>query len=222
MMIGNGASGSDVLVWQRFLLIEGMSLPHGADGQFGGETIAVTKAFQTRKGLAESGILDTGMLAAARGEGFAAWDDNAAPGPTAPAVTGPNWPLKPSLNSPTPASEQVVLGPLAFTGREGSDDIIIIITNDFMTSIESVTVPQLRNVNAPKNATIQWHRKVTPQLLAQWSAWERLGLLSRVLGWSGSFAPRFVRPMADQLVPSPEHRSLSNHAFGAAFDINAE
>ena len=56
-MIANGAKGSDVLAWQRFLLVEGIVLPHGADGVFGCETVTGTKAFQTRHGLAETGAL---------------------------------------------------------------------------------------------------------------------------------------------------------------------
>lgn len=220
-MIGNRAKGSDVLVWQRFLLTEGLTLPHGADGQYGAETIAATKAFQTREGLAETGDLDDPTLSAARAEGFVAWDDHAAAIPTAEGVASPDWPPRPSLRSPTVASQQAVLGPLEYTGHSGTDEIVI--TNDFLDNIQPVMVPQLKNVmDAPKSATISWHRKVTPQLLALWSTWERLGLLARVLGWGGSFDARFVRPMAGHPVPPPDQRSLSNHAFGAAFDINVE
>ncbi len=41
-------------------------------------------------------------------------------------------------------------------------------------------------------------------------AWESAGLMDRILTWGGSFVPRLVRGGA----------SLSNHACGAAFDIN--
>jgi hypothetical protein len=221
-MIGNGTKGGDVLVWQRFLLVEGFALPHGADGQFGAETVTATKSFQTRHGLAETGALDDPTLAAARREGFLPADDGAAPVPTAAGILKPDWPPPPSLRSPTVQSQQLALGPLEYVGRPGTDEITI--TNDFeKKNIIVVTIPQLQAVmGASKNFTIRWHRGAEAQLLALWSAWEHSGLLSRVLQWGGSYEPRFVRPQAGQPVPPPEHRSLSNHAFGAAFDINVE
>jgi hypothetical protein len=44
-----------------------------------------------------------------------------------------------------------------------------------------------------------------------WADWERAGLLHLVLTWHGSYVARFVRG---------SDRTLSNHAFGSAFDIN--
>lgn len=43
-----------------------------------------------------------------------------------------------------------------------------------------------------------------------WAAWEQVGLLAHVLSYAGSFEPRFQRGST----------TLSNHAFGTAFDIN--
>ena len=220
-MIANGAKGSDVLAWQRFLLVEGIVLPHGADGEFGGETVSGTKSFQTRHGLAETGALNDDTLAAALSDGFVSPDQTAAPVPTDPALLKPDWPPPPSLRSPTVQSQQSIFGPLAYTGTAGTDDIII--TNNFAENIVGVDVPQLRGVwHAPKNGAVRWHKKAADQLRELWSAWERLGLLARVLQWEGSYAPRFIRPQAGQPVPPPEQRTLSNHAFGAAFDINVE
>ena len=42
---------------------------------------------------------------------------------------------------------------------------------------------------------------------------ERDGLISLVRSWGGSFVPRYVRGSAT---------NLSNHAWGTAFDIDAE
>jgi hypothetical protein len=50
-------------------------------------------------------------------------------------------------------------------------------------------------------------------LKALWEDWERADLLDRILSYDGSFVPRFIRGSATQ---------LSNHAFGSAFDINAD
>jgi hypothetical protein len=49
-----------------------------------------------------------------------------------------------------------------------------------------------------------------------WQAWERAGLLDRILSFQGGFVPRFVRNTAGR-----NPRPLSNHAWGTAFDINA-
>ena len=57
-----------------------------------------------------------------------------------------------------------------------------------------------------------FNRKAAPQLQALWAAWEKAGLLDRVLTFDGSFVPRLIRG---------SKASLSCHAFGAAFDINA-
>lgn len=57
-----------------------------------------------------------------------------------------------------------------------------------------------------------FNRKAAPQLQALWAAWEKAGLLDRILTFDGSFVPRLIRG---------SQASLSCHAFGAAFDINA-
>ena len=46
-----------------------------------------------------------------------------------------------------------------------------------------------------------------------WLQWEKEGLLDRILTFDGSFVPRFIRGSTS---------TLSNHAFGTAFDINAQ
>lgn len=40
-------------------------------------------------------------------------------------------------------------------------------------------------------------------------------MLDRVIIWNGSYSPRFIRGRKDDTADS-----LSNHAFGTAFDIN--
>jgi hypothetical protein len=42
-------------------------------------------------------------------------------------------------------------------------------------------------------------------------AWEDAGLRNRLLTWAGGFVPRFVRG---------SRTTLSNHAWGTAFDVN--
>ncbi len=75
-----------------------------------------------------------------------------------------------------------------------------------------VEIRQLKGVKgAPRGGKVTFHRAAGAQLQALWEAWEEEGLLDRISSWSGSFVARFVRGNT---------RSLSNHAFGSAFDIN--
>nr|MCU0228094.1 M15 family metallopeptidase [Bryobacterales bacterium] len=72
--------------------------------------------------------------------------------------------------------------------------------------------PQLAGFrNAKRNGDVQFHKLVAAQLVNLWQAWESEGLLDRVLSFEGSYVPRFIRG---------SRTTLSNHAFGSAFDIN--
>jgi len=57
-----------------------------------------------------------------------------------------------------------------------------------------------------------FHRMVRPRFEELVAAWEEEGLLGDILSWNGSYASRFVRG---------SKASVSAHAYGAAFDINA-
>lgn len=64
-----GDKGSAVKEMQNLLLKHGYSLPqHGADGEFGDETLAAVKAFQSAKGLSVDGIVGTNTWAALRAD----------------------------------------------------------------------------------------------------------------------------------------------------------
>lgn len=81
-------------------------------------------------------------------------------------------------------------------------------------NILTVDILQLNGVDmgGPTcSGRIKFHRFALAQLQGMWAAWEVAGLLDRVLTYGGSFVPRFIRGSS---------RSLSNHAFGSAFDIN--
>jgi peptidoglycan hydrolase-like protein with peptidoglycan-binding domain len=58
-MLRRGDKGDDVQAWQESLLKMGYSLPnYGADADFGGETEAATRTFQSASKLTASGIVD--------------------------------------------------------------------------------------------------------------------------------------------------------------------
>ncbi len=58
---------------------------------------------------------------------------------------------------------------------------------------------------------VRFHRLAIAQLESLWRDWRDAGLLDRVRTYAGSYVPRFIRGST---------RTLSNHAYGSAFDIN--
>jgi hypothetical protein len=79
-------------------------------------------------------------------------------------------------------------------------------------NIVHVPIPQLRKTLGDKaSQTMSFHRLAAKQLQGMWTDWEKAKLLDRSLVFSGSFNARFVIGSRD---------TLSNHAFGGAFDIN--
>jgi hypothetical protein len=80
-----------------------------------------------------------------------------------------------------------------------------------------VPIPQLKGIPGDIDKTrgpgMFFHKLAAQQLQDLWAHWEFAGLLNRVLTFDGSYVPRFVRG---------SRSTLSNHAFGNAFDINAD
>lgn len=88
----------------------------------------------------------------------------------------------------------------------------IIITNGFEANITTRVVPQLVGKDgAPASGKLSMHRLIADQLVALWAAWERLGVVGLVTGFGGLWVPRYVRGST---------ATLSNHAWGTAFDVN--
>ncbi len=88
----------------------------------------------------------------------------------------------------------------------------IIITNGFEANIVTRVVPQLVGKDgASASGKLSVHRLIADQLVGLWAAWERLGLTGLVTGFGGLWVPRYVRGNTN---------TLSNHAWGTAFDVN--
>lgn len=196
----HGNRGDAVERWQEFLLGQGFD-PNGTDGVFGEDTAKATRAFQAAHGLAETGELDVATLAAAR-----------AAGAPAEANAGDNGPPRPAFPPLVGNDERAaVFGRFSFVHAPRSDnpENIRIIDGWDTTNIVFVPLPQLKPLTGRDH--VRFHRAAADQLRALWADWERQGLLPLVLSWGGSFVPRFVRG---------SRTTLSNHAFGSAFDIN--
>lgn len=129
------------------------------------------------------------------------------------------WPAAPSSMRALvdTTARHRLFGEFSYTATPiaGNAERIQILGSWQQDNIINVHIPQLtaRPIRgAPKDGTIQWHRLAAAQLVRLWAAWEQAGLLDRILTWDGSFVPRFIRGSTT---------TLSNHAFGTAFDINA-
>jgi peptidoglycan hydrolase-like protein with peptidoglycan-binding domain len=203
--------GPDVKQWQQFLIGQGFSEVGAADGSFGEKTKKATMEFQKTHGLDVDGQVGNQTLGKAMMLGFEALKDT-----VDNSKTGPNFPPRPKLNPlPNTAARQKVFGKFAFKPQPlPKDKEHIRITDGWdAKNIIRVQIPQLIGVKgAQHDGSVFFHQLAAAQLKALWAAWEKAGLLDRVLTYDGAFNPRFVRGHIG---------SLSNHAFGSAFDINA-
>jgi D-alanyl-D-alanine carboxypeptidase len=81
------------------------------------------------------------------------------------------------------------------------------------TNIVRVSIPVKRFLGRDGPLTFEFHRLAAEQLVEMWLEWEKEGLLDHIVTFDGSYVPRFMRG---------SRTKLSNHAFGTAFDINAQ
>ncbi len=205
-ILRRGSEGEDVRRWQHFLL--GQELLEGSvDGVFGPLTEAATKVFQRKRKLTGDGMVGPQTLAAALQTGLDLGFTDPLGG-----TSGPDWPAPPAFKPLISNLERgQIFGTFKFTPVPGGDAIRIL--GDWEArNVVIVTVPQLIGLEgAPKTGRIRVHRLVAPQVQALFAAWEAAKLGNRILTWAGSFVPRFVRG---------SRTTLSNHAWGTAFDIN--
>jgi hypothetical protein len=129
------------------------------------------------------------------------------------------WPALPDFDALGPAKRAVLFGTFDYESAPAATDAdaIKIKGTWVRDNIETVTIPQLANIENPAKSTRQsFHKKASKQFVDLWQAWDDGGLLDRVLTYAGSFVPRFQRKTARIANVSP----LSNHSWGTAFDIN--
>ncbi len=203
-----GSTGLQVRRWQVFLVGQGHD-PGGLDGEFGPKTERATKAFQKAAGLDQDGVVGNATLGAAGLRDFELTTGSA------DDQNGPGWPplpvARPLVGN---AARARVFGAFSFAHEPRPDNREHIRITDGWAeqNIVSVPIPELERVSgAPSSGKVSFHRLAERQLRELWRAWSAAGLLSRVKTWHGSFVPRFIRGSTT---------TLSNHAYGSAFDIN--
>lgn len=204
-----GSQGDLVRAWQSFLTGQGFD-PGGLDGKFGDKTFVATKAFQSKQGLPSDGVAGRQTLLKAMALGFELIEEPASD------TSGSNFPPRPDFPPlENTAARQALFGKYDFVAnpRPGNPENIRILGNWEQDNIIMVSLPQLRKAIGPAAPSgMRFHRSAAAQLAGMWSDWETAGLLDRILSFDGSFVARFIRGSTT---------SLSNHAFGTAFDINA-
>jgi peptidoglycan hydrolase-like protein with peptidoglycan-binding domain len=202
-----GSRGNAVLKWQAFL--RGQGEPVIETGKFDDLTEQATKNFQKKSKLSNDGIVGNETIGKAASLGFevVSFIDSVAQ----------DYPALPSFSPLVSNKErQAIFGPLEFEPAPTNENPERIrITNQWdQQNIANVKLDTLiGKKGAPSTGIVQFNKKASTALNKLFSDWQAAGLIDQILTWDGSYVPRFVRG---------SRTVLSNHAFGTAFDINAD
>jgi peptidoglycan hydrolase-like protein with peptidoglycan-binding domain len=203
----------------------GLGLPTlKMDGQVGTKTIAAIEAYQRKIGMARpDGLVEPS------GRTIKALTGGAAPGPVTPpkpvpAEAAADWPPKPAF-PPLVSDDQRATRFGKFEsewdpqpdGQGYGYETIKVKGNWAATNIVTVKVDMGPTVGTRR---MQVHKLTVKQMEGVWKAWKEAGLLDRVLGFAGAYATRYVRVSKADKAAKKQPKTLSNHAFGSAFDIN--
>lgn len=141
-----------------------------------------------------------------------------APPPPPPTPAGaprrdPNWPPFPDFTFLTARGDKrpEVLGRIQYVPANG--DFVKITNNWAAENIIVIQVPELANIKGANGGKLQFHKKAAEQFKRFWAAVAAAGLMHLVLTFDGTWVPRTIRRNPN---------ALSNHAYGTAFDINAQ
>lgn len=221
--IVRGFIGADVARLQT-LLNEKSNAGLTVDGVFGGGTFAAIKSFEQQHGLAVTGKCAGATLKKARDLGFAAVEFDVNAGNSGTAF--PRRPAPGVLQQPTAAITASLFGtfPFAHDPKPGNPENIRILNDWAARNIVTVTVPQLVGIPIQlgqghavlSKGKVNCHKLAKVKVLKLFKAWDEAGLTNRILTWDGGFNARLKR---GRRVAVPAN--LSNHSFGATFDINA-
>lgn len=203
-VLRTGSTGEGVRQWQLFLIGEGL-LKEVADGIYGPVTGAATIKYQKSKGLTSDGVVGSKTFAEAINDGMAVIEDD--------EEFPPRADFQPLLGT---TARQKVFGKFQFEPSPvpQNKERIKILGDWERQNIVSIQLPELRGVDVfgkPSNGRMRFHKKAAEQLKGLWASWGRNDLTHLILTYGGSFVPRFIRGSRE---------TLSNHAFGSAFDIN--
>jgi hypothetical protein len=209
ILLKRGSIGQEVERWQAFLRGINDDSDVVINGVFDVTTEIETIKFQTSKKLIADGIVGPKTFEMAQKFEYpeAYGDDN---------VANPHWPQNPGIKNLSFVDRRKLFGNFSYIAAPtaGNPEAIRITDGWASSNITTVTIPQLAGVSgASRMGAVQIHTKIANQTVALFHAWDDAGLKDRILTWGGSWVPRFIRG---------SRTSLSNHAWGTAFDINAQ
>lgn len=199
-LIKQGSTGELVVMWQEFLTEVGCYVGP-LHPMFDDETTSATRRLEARLGYDEDGVVDGQLWGYALQNGLAGVESRH---PTPPA---------PPFKALTTMQKHNRFGLI----RSVADSVLpdgIRITNDWAgINLIRVDIPQATKVPCMPHKGIIMNKAMAAPIQALFAAWEDQGLLRLIQSWGGLYCARYVRR-------SPG--VLSSHAWGTAFDINAQ
>lgn len=204
-LLRQGSTGNEVELWQNFLRGRGQAIV--ADGAFGLKTKTETQRFQNQHKLGADGVVGARTWGKALSLGLGGVldeDEDGADFPPRPAT------LAPYLSN---AERAAAFGAFEYEAAPtaSNPEAIRVLGNWSGDNIVRVSLRTLADPNSTEHF-IRLHKDVAESFHALISAWTHAGLFSRVTSWNGGYVPRFIRGSTS---------TLSAHAWGTAFDVNA-
>lgn len=194
---------------QKFLL--GLKYRISVDENFGPQTESVVRSYQSSKGIQSDGRVGPttwGYLLADefRPKSFEEDRDG--------SELDPNYPPRPP-GAVSPNGQLLFGHGFKFTPKPlpAMPEYVVADPNWVRKNIGTAEIPQLIGVRgASSDGSLLFNVKLIPQLEALFQVWEDIGKAHLIESFGGAWVTRFIRGRTDR---------LSNHSYGAAFDINA-
>jgi hypothetical protein len=199
-LIERNSEGLEVKHWQAFLKKQNLYTGE-PNGKFDDTTHIATSVFQSKNNLDHDGVVGKDTLTAAKNAGFV----------DIFLLTYPGTPsFRPLL---TLDEKSNIFGKFTYRAEPLPDNKENIVITDSWedNNIITIDIPQLIPIKG--DAIARFHKLAAPKAIKLFSDWEKAGLMDRVISWEGAFVPRFIRNSTT---------TLSQHAYGSAFDINAD
>lgn len=205
IVLRKGMKGDEVGEWQSFL--RGQNLYLGRiDDDFGNMTHEATKNFQKRYRLNPDGVVGNNTWGKAIMLGF-----------DIGLVQGQDewYPEKPDFKPIIGNQKRMDLfGEFDYKASptKRNPERIIVDGKWKDEHIVWVDLPALKEATNGKHSGMNFHKLGKDQLESLFNELQKKDLHKRIISFAGSYYPRFIRG---------SRKTLSNHSWGTAFDVNA-
>jgi hypothetical protein len=126
-------------------------------------------------------------------------------------------PIPTDIKALTLVRAENLYGKIEWKRKNPGEDYVTITNNFIAENIVTIDLPQLSKIQHPESTRIRCHRLAAPYIIQLWQDWETAGLLNKIENFGGCLFTRTVRRKKGAKMPT---NTLSNHAWGTAFDIN--